>query len=152
MRMLVNHFVFILKMSHDSSVPYICQVCAVMQRKGVFFRILSHHSLVASSPRVYFEPTSYQQLFIANASNESISLGRIPVSSKFAHAAPVSYTIFLRLKSSWTAGGDALPGSPRPIASEYGCHCICSKHSATRASAWTCGFFNIFEIINAYLS
>ena len=34
----------------------------------------------------------------------------------------------------------------------YGCHCICSKHSTTRASNWTCSFFNIFEIINAYLS
>ena len=62
-------------------------------------------------------PTAFKTVIaFSNASNDSISLGRIPVSSKFAHANPVSYTIFLRLSSS--AGGDALPGSPRPIASD----------------------------------
>ena len=38
------------------------------------------------------------------------------ISNNLAHATPVSYTIFSRLSSS--AGGLALPGKARPIASD----------------------------------
>ena len=64
------------------------------------------------------EPPTAFNIVIAfsNASNVRISRGFIPNSSSLAHANPVSYTIFSRLSSS--AGGLALPGRARPIASE----------------------------------
>ena len=60
-----------------------------------------------------------------------------------------------RVWSHHHSAGCTLPGRSKNIFNNclrYRCHCICSKHSTTRASAWTCSFFNIFKIINAYLS
>ena len=64
------------------------------------------------------EPPTAFNIVIAfsNASNVKKSLGFMPNSKSFTHAFPESYTIFSLLSSS--AGGLALPGNAKPIASE----------------------------------
>ena len=95
---------------------------------GVRLRTLSKSSYVRRTPAsrasasrcsmpLVEPPTAFSiAIAFSNASNESMSLGRVPDSSRAAHAAPASYTALRRLESS--AGGEALPGSASPTASE----------------------------------
>ena len=64
------------------------------------------------------EPPTEFSIIIAfsNASKVKISLGLIFISKSLAHATPVSYTTLFLLLSS--AGGLALPGNAKPMASE----------------------------------
>ena len=95
---------------------------------GVFFLIRSKSSYVnfiftslasANKCKIPFvEPPTAFNIVIAfsNASKVRISLGLISSSRSLAQVLPVSYTIFFLRSSS--AGGLALPGNARPIASD----------------------------------